>query len=124
MGWGPSENDQHQKERVTINLIRDRRPTQQRRHRSGQSTDHDVLGRRAFKIERIDKGITNEGRQSEPGGQGVNPGQQHQHSQRAQHTRKNCGALRINFAFDNGSSGGACHHRIDMLIREMIDRGR
>ena len=124
MGRRPRKNNEHQQERVTIDLIGDSRPTQQRRHRAGQSTDHDVLGRRAFKVERIDKGIANERSQSEPGGQGVHPGQQHHHSQRAQYKCKNRGALRINFSFDNRSSGGARHHGVDMLIREMINRSR
>ena len=48
MGRRPRKNNEHQQECVTINLIGDRRPTQQGRHRAGQSTDHDVLGRRAF----------------------------------------------------------------------------
>ena len=56
----PSENDEHQQERVTINLIRDRRPTQQGWHCPRQSTDHNVLGRRTFEVERVNKGIADE----------------------------------------------------------------
>ena len=122
MGRRPRKDNQHQQQRMTINLIGDRRPAQQRRHRTRQPTNHNVLWCRPLKVERVDEGVTHQRSQGQPSGQGVDPRQQHHHAQRPKNEGKNSGSLRVNLAFHNRPAGGARHNGIDMLVGKVIDR--
>ena len=106
---------------MTINLISDRRPTQQRRHGTRQATNHNVLRGRPFQVQRVNKGVTHQGGQGQPRGQGIDPRQQHHHAQRPKNEGKNSCALRVNLAFHDRPAGGARHNGIDMLVGKVID---
>lgn len=71
MRRGPGKDQHHQQQGVRIKLAGNRGPAQQRRSRSCQTTNHDILRGRMFKPHGIDHRIANQAGEGQPGRQGV-----------------------------------------------------
>jgi hypothetical protein len=77
----PDEHDQEQQQRVGIDAVGHGDPAEHRRRRTGRTTDHDVLRRRALEPHGVDDGVTDQRGEREHGGQHVDQPHEDRHRQ-------------------------------------------
>jgi hypothetical protein len=116
----PGKDDQHQQQGVAIDLVGHGGPPQQRRRRSGQPANHDVLRCRALEVVGVDEGIPDQRGQGQPRRQRVDQQHQNKHAGASHRGSEHDRTDGAHAAACDGPVAGAGHLRIDAPIDEMI----
>ena len=120
----PREHDQKQQQRMRIDGVRHRRPTENRRRRARRPADDDVLRRRAFQPARIDQCIADQREERQHGGQRIHGEPQHEHRAHGQHGSEADGMAMLHVAGRQRTMARARHLKIDALIQDVVERRR
>ena len=89
-----------------------------------KATNHDVLRCRALKQQGVDKGVTDQTGQREPGGQQVYAIGQNPSTQSGRYRGKDHSIFNRNTARGDGAALGSSHALIDFLINQVVHASR
>ena len=118
---GPHEDDQDQQPGLHRHVVGDRGPAQRRRHRAGQTADHDVLRRVRLEQDGVDQRVAHERHEGQPHRERIDHAVQHTHAGAADDGGKDQGLGGRQLAHGGRAARGARHAGVDLGLDQAVD---